>query len=112
MFSKYSVIYAGALLLVGCGSSSSPDTIKEEVVVEAIEEVVEEEQEDILCSGLARLEVNGITATEALSDYPATNAIDKSFISDSRWSTNILEQSLILTLNEPALVKRAIYHLV
>lgn len=105
MFSKYSVVYAVVLLLFGCGSSSSPETIVEEIVEETIEEVVVEEQEDIQCSGLARLEVNEVTATEALSGYPASNAIDKSFISDSRWSTSNLEQSLILTLNEPALVK-------
>jgi len=95
------------ILILGCKSSTSSETKPEEVVVieQPIEQPIEVPVQDIICSGLAKLNFNEAIATNELTDYVASNAIDSNFIAQSRWSTLESEQHLVLTLDEPALLK-------
>ncbi|WP_426357701.1 polysaccharide lyase family 7 protein [Pseudocolwellia sp. HL-MZ19] len=117
---NYKVVFLCPLLLAaGCGSSSSddPSSSSTAITVEAETPVVEvpvidlpveetsEPQADITCSGLAFLPFSSAIATDSSAGYPASNAIDGSFISTSRWSTASTNQSLTLTLEQAALVK-------
>lgn len=69
------------------------------------ETVTEENQEDILCNGLAKLNFIQAIASDETSAYDASNIIDSNFMPESRWSTAKNEQSLVLTLASPALIK-------
>lgn len=116
------------LLVSACGSSSSdaptvnvvpPTTEPETQIVEQTEPtlpettipeavIIEEPEltiEDISCSGLAQLPFSSAIATDESSPYVASNTIDGSFISDSRWTTSSINQSLTLTLENVALVQ-------
>jgi len=115
------VVFSSFLLVTSCGSSSSDsstagDVVRTEASVPVSEEPiiagsVQEAQgqqafiEDITCSGLAKLPINDALGTNSLAAYPASNSIDGSFISGSRWSTSSINQTLTLTLEQAALVK-------
>jgi len=122
-----SVIYiCSLLLLMACDSfdrspdstsDSSPDNsltespdveavvVIEDVIEESLEDVIEESQEDIQCNGLAKLNFIQAIASDQVSTYDASKTIDSNFMSESRWSTAKNEQSLVLTLASPALIK-------
>lgn len=120
MLINYKVVFLCPLLLAaGCGSSSSDDPSSSNIAITAEAEtpVVEvpvidvpveetsEPQADITCSGLAFLPFSSAVASDSSTGYSASNAIDGSFISTSRWSTASMNQSLTLTLEQAALVK-------
>ncbi|XPF94459.1 polysaccharide lyase family 7 protein [Colwellia sp. RE-S-Sl-9] len=120
MLINYKVVLLCPLLLAaGCGSSTSdnPSSSSSVIIVETETPVVEapvidvpveetnEPQADITCSGLAFLPFSSAVASDSSTSYPASNAIDGSFISTSRWSTTSMNQSLTLTLEQAALLK-------
>lgn len=96
------------VLLQGCGSSSSSDT--------AIDEPIEEQPatpdtpdevviETISCSTLNKLNFTQASVQSQMQGFEASQSIDGSFISSSRWSTSKNQHDLILTLDEVSLVK-------
>ena len=105
MHSNHSFIYLFcSFLLIGCGSSSTTEDVKEETVEKVVEEVVEEVLE-VSCDGLTRLNILEASASQSIGGFSANNIIDKSFMTDSRWSTVDEDQSVVLTLDNAALVK-------
>jgi len=100
------------ILLMACNQSdSSPDYPSDSSLATSSdttddgETVTEKNQEDILCNGLAKLNFIQAIASDEVSAYDASNTIDSNFMAESRWSTAKNEQSLVLTLAAPALVK-------
>jgi poly(beta-D-mannuronate) lyase len=90
------------LLLLGCNSSTNSDVDKKNTTKDP---VIVDVQEDILCDGLAKLNFIEAVATAEIEGYSANNAIDSSFISESRWSIDESDPELMLTLDAPMLIK-------
>lgn len=107
MYLNYLIIYVcSSLLLLGCNSSTDSKT--DEVVTDPmvqVQEPVEEIVKELTCIGTAILDFESAVASETLAGYSANNVIDKNFISTSRWSATTTDQSLIVTLSSPALIK-------
>lgn len=115
------VVFSSFLLVTSCGSSSTDSSTpgdivrteasvpvsEEPIIVESVSEapIQQSSIEDITCSGLAKLPMSDASGTNSLTAYPASNSIDGSFISGSRWSTSSINQTLTLTLEQAALVK-------
>ena len=97
------------LFLLGCNSSTEPE-VENEIIIEdpiIIENpvIIDDAQQDLFCDGLAKLNFIDATATHEIENYNASNTIDSNFMSGSRWSTSENDQSLVLTLDAPMLVK-------
>ena len=99
------------ILFVGCKSSSgSADKNAGEVSVvppsvPPVETPIEPPRSDITCTGLAHLNFVDATATNELTNYIASHAIDGKFLPESRWSSPETDQHLILTLEQFSLVR-------
>jgi len=102
----YRLIYISFLVsLYGCNSSNSTSENEQPVKVEEPVENNVVSLQDISCSGIARLNFIEAAATSEMSGYVAKNVIDSQFISTSRWSSIDNNSSLILTLDDIALLK-------
>ena len=94
------------ILFLGCKSSSTSEEPEVVIVTEPpVETPIELPKQDITCSGLAKLNFVDALATDELTNYAASLAIDGKFLSESRWSSLEASQHLILTLEKFSLVK-------
>lgn len=91
------------LFLLGCNSSTAPEVENEIIIEDPV--IIDDAQQDLFCDGLAKLNFIDATATHEIENYSASNTIDSNFMSGSRWSTSEIDQSLVLTLDAPMLVK-------
>ena len=93
-----------SMMLFGCNGSSSPEVVKETTVEQQppAEEVV---PENIACTSFTKLDFTDASASNEVVGYSASNAIDGSFIQDSRWSTLDDKSALVLRLDTISLVK-------
>jgi len=102
--SNYSIFYTCCLfLLFGCNSSTSPksnsaDSHKNEIITN-------KNQQEIVCNSLVKLNISDAVSTNQVDGYSANNTIDNNFMADSRWSTLENDQTLVLTLDAPMLIK-------
>ena len=103
LFSNNSIFYTFLLVfLIGCNSST---TSKVDNVITDNLAIIESPQPDILCNGLAKLNIIDAQATTEIEGYSANKVIDSNFMSESRWSTLKNDGALVLTLDSPALIK-------
>ena len=94
------------ILFLGCKSSSTSEEPEVVIVTEPpVETPIELPKQDITCSGLAKLNFVDALATNELTNYAASQAIDGRFLPESRWSSLEASQQLILTLEKFSLVK-------
>jgi poly(beta-D-mannuronate) lyase len=91
-----------SIFLFSCGSSTKEDTPEVPQAPQAPQEPILTE---ISCSGQARLKFNEAFTSDDNTQYPANNVIDSIFMTESRWSTTELDQSLILELETASLLK-------